>query len=194
MRRAVAVMTRCTLLLACQKLDQAATEPTGAERNMTPVDDNAGKLWVKDDRAERRTFPSNHAPSVGKLFFREAPTPLETKNGWTRITKYYAAACESGKNKYVKAGDKSCTAANGYKPDGTFAEWVRSDQLVKERPADPAADVKDDEKLVAQSDYFQHYHHEFAVAARKLIAQGRCTKGRVYRARRLREVGHRACR
>jgi hypothetical protein len=165
----------CAFLAACRQSEGTPAQPTGNDAAL-PESGEIGKLWVKTDRAIRRTFPSDKAPSVGMLFYREGATPIETKGGWTRVTKYYAAACENGQNRYVKRGDKACTAANGYRPDGTFAEWVRSDQLVAERPRDPAADAKEDEKLVAQSDDFKQYHHEFAVAARKLIGQGRCTE------------------
>lgn len=132
------------------------------------------RFWVTSQYLDRHTCPSDACGIVGRLFFREAATVLETKDGWARITKAYDASCSGGVSEYVDKGNAKCTAGNGI-IDGKFAEWVMAINLSPTRPADPAKTAVADEKLVAQSDDFAQYRKEFTTAARKLIDDGRCT-------------------
>jgi hypothetical protein len=136
--------------------------------------DNLNKSWVTSETLERRTCPSENCGIVGLLFFRESTTPFEQKDGWTRISKYYDASCDAGRSRYVEKGNASCVKINGI-ADGKFAEWVRSEKLSKDRPADPALTASADESLVAQSDDFSKYRKPFARLAAQLISEGRCT-------------------
>ena len=133
-----------------------------------------GQMWLKVDTANRRTCPSSTCGIVGKLFYREAATVYETRNGWGRITKYYDASCKDGRSEYVDNGNSDCSAENGIK-NGQFAEWIRMDMLSKTRLPDPGANATGSEKLVAQSDDYQRYKSEFVHAAETLIASSRCT-------------------
>lgn len=132
------------------------------------------QMWVKGDRATRRTCPSTQCGEVGKLFFRESATVAETKNGWGRVSKYYDASCKSGRSQYVDTGNAECSDANGI-TNGQFAEWIRLDFLTTNRPADPAEGAVGDSKMVAQSDDFQTYESQFVTAAQALISSGDCT-------------------
>jgi hypothetical protein len=136
--------------------------------------DDPNKSWVTSDTLDRHTCPSEKCGIVGRLFFREAATPVEQKDGWTRISKYYDASCDSGRSKYVDKGNASCVKTNGI-DDGKFAEWVRSEKLSKDRPADPALTATADESLVSQSDDFSKYRKPFVRLAAQLISEGRCT-------------------
>lgn len=132
------------------------------------------QMWVTSDRANRRTCPSTECGVVGKLFFRESATVLETRSGWGRVSKYYNASCFGGRSQYVDSGRADCSPENGI-VDGIFAEWVKLDLLSKSRPDDPGKDASGTAKLVAQSDDFQHYEHQFVTAAETLMASGQCT-------------------
>ena len=134
----------------------------------------ADEMWVTSERLNRHSCPSESCGVVGQAFFREAVFPIERKGEWTRITKLYDGDCSDGVSRYVDVGSKACTAANGFK-DGKFAEWVKSANLSAKQPADPAADAKADEKLVAGSDDFKRHRKQFAKAARMLINEGRCS-------------------
>lgn len=52
-----------------------------------PEDDE--RLWVRSERLNRRTCPSESCGVVGRLFFREGVTGHEERNGWARITQTY---------------------------------------------------------------------------------------------------------
>lgn len=173
MRKLVVFALAC--LAGCS---QPQTDDEIAANNETLAPDNSseGKLWTIVQYADRRSCPSQTCGVVGRLGFREAATPLEVKNGWTRTTKYYDGACENGRSRYVDKGQADCSAANGFE-GGKFAEWVRSDQLSATRPPDPADTATDSEKLVAQSDDFNLHRATFAKVARQLIDEGRCTAG-----------------
>lgn len=134
-----------------------------------------GRMWVTVDRAPRRTCPSDTCGVVGQFFFREAATVAETKNGWARTTDRYDAACEGGYSAYVDSGDAGCTADNGI-TDGKFAEWVRLELLSSERPPDPAEGATGLAAVVGQSDDFRTFQGAFVRAAKKLIADGKCTE------------------
>jgi hypothetical protein len=132
------------------------------------------QMWVTTDRVNRRTCPSTECGIVGKLFYRESAKVTEIQNGWGRISKYYNAACSSGRSEYVDAGRADCTVQNGI-VDGQFAEWVKMDMLSETRPADPGQGAVGTAKLVAQSDDFRLYEAEFVKAAEILISSGQCT-------------------
>lgn len=132
-------------------------------------------MWVTVDRANRRTCPSIECGVVGRLYFRESATVIETKNGWGRITKYYDASCSGGRSEYVDSGKAECTSDNGI-VDGQFAEWVKMDLLSDARPLDPGAGASGIAKLVASSDDFRIYEDDFVKAAQSLMASGDCTE------------------
>jgi hypothetical protein len=136
--------------------------------------DNTNISWIISETLDRHTCPSEDCGIVGRLFFREQATPIEQKDGWTRISEYYDASCDAGRSRYVDKGNASCVKTNGI-VDGKFAEWVRSEKLSKDRPADPALSATADESLVAQSDDFSKYRKPFARLAAQLISEGRCT-------------------
>lgn len=131
--------------------------------------------WVSVDRLNRRTCPSERCGVVGRLFFREAASVLEVRDGWARISRYYSASCVNGRSEYVDSGDASCTKANGV-VDGEFAEWVAERLLVSTRPPDPAEGASGAEALIAGSDDFARHRTAFAQAAQRLIAERRCTE------------------
>jgi hypothetical protein len=132
------------------------------------------ELWVKDDRAERRTCPNISCGLVGRLFFREKATILEERYGWGRISQYYDASCRNGISEYVDAGNAACSPGNGI-VDGKFAEWVPMENLSTVRPPDPSAGATGDYSLVKGSDDYRLYKDVFARAAGDLIKQGKCT-------------------
>lgn len=165
-------LTVCLTLCACAPEDQKGTPETS---NSEEAANTERKAWVTSERLNRHSCPSQKCGVVGQVFYREAVFPLETIEGWTRITKNYDGACSGGRSQYVDVGEKACTPANGFK-NGQFAEWVESKYLSQTRPADPAADAKEDEQLVRGSDDFAKYRRQFAKAARELIADGRCTR------------------
>ena len=132
------------------------------------------ETWVTVDRLNRRTCPNTSCGVVGRLFFREKATIYEEQDGWARISKYYPANCQYGKNMYVDSGNKKCNAQNGVGKDGKFAEWVSIKFLSSERPADPAEKASVDYTLVKGSDDFRIYKDAFLKAANDLIKTGRC--------------------
>lgn len=181
MNRTTIVMAASLLAIGCNRAPEitAPTEnvATAAPEDAAPADgtaSEAGKLWVTTQYADRHSCPSEKCGIVGRLFFRDAATPLEEKGDWVRISKLYDAACESGKSKYVDKGNAACAPENGIE-DGRIAEWVKASQLAKVRPADPALTANADESIVAQSDDFVQYRAAFAKVAAELIADGRCT-------------------
>jgi hypothetical protein len=155
-------------------LSSCGSAPTESPAQEAQEADDPNKSWVTSEGLDRHTCPSEKCGIVGRLFFREAATPLEQKNGWSRISKYYDAACENGRSKYVDKGNANCVKSNGI-ADGKFAEWVRSEKLSKQRPADPALTATADENLVAESDDFSKYRKPFTRLAAQLISEGRCT-------------------
>lgn len=134
---------------------------------------SASQFWVNTERLNRRTCPSESCGVVGQLFFREAVTVLETRDGWARVTEPYDASCASGRSRYVGSGNSQCSVRNGI-VDGRFSEWVLERFLVTTRPADPAAGAQGVEKLVSGSDYFARYRAVFVQATQSLLADRRC--------------------
>jgi len=108
------------------------------------------------------------------LFSREGVTPVEEKDGWVRVSRYYDARCVDGRSQYVDEGSAECTDANGI-TDGRFAEWIELTNLAEERPADPADTASIDEAMIAQSDDFSLHRQAFLTAANELIVDGTCT-------------------
>lgn len=169
--------TKAALVIAYVALAACGQAPSAtSETGTSPAEPltEAGKQWVTTQYLDRRTCPSEKCGIVGRLSFREAATPLETRDGWVRVSKVYDAACESGRSKYVDKGDAICSSENGI-TDGRFAEWVRADALSVTRPADPAATASADESLIAGSDDFAQHRRVFAEVTQKLISDGRCT-------------------
>lgn len=136
--------------------------------------ENDGKLWVTEQYADRHTCPSEDCGVVGRLFFREAAEPMEEKDGWVRVSKYYDASCVSGRSEYVDEGASECRESNGI-VDGQFAEWIKKTKLSEERPADPAHTASASEEMISQSDDFNLYREEFLIAANILISDGTCS-------------------
>lgn len=136
---------------------------------------HAETMWVTTDTLARHTCPSTQCGMVGKLYFREAVTVFERRDGWARITKPYSASCRNGNSEYVDFGWRACTTENGIK-NGRFAEWVVIGSLTSQRPSDAGASATGFAKLVAQSDDFRRYAKEFEKAAIRLINQGRCSE------------------
>lgn len=134
---------------------------------------SAEQLWVNTERLNRRTCPAESCGIVGQLFFREAVTVLETRNGWARISEPYDAACANGRSQYVDSGNPQCLERNGI-VDGRFSEWVLKRFLVTARPADPAEGAQGVEKLVSGSDDFARYRAVFVQATQRLLADRRC--------------------
>ncbi|UUP17088.1 SH3 domain-containing protein [Nitratireductor thuwali] len=131
------------------------------------------QMWTSVDSANRRTCPSSECGSVGTLFYRESAKVFETRNGWSRVSQYYDAACSGGRSAYVDSGRADCTPINGI-VGGQFAEWVRSDLLAAQRPADPSVGATGTAKLIGQSDDFRLHRDAFVKATDELIASGRC--------------------
>lgn len=173
MMRGFLVVAAMIMLAGCSQSPQRNT--TAETTNETELTD-AGKFWVTTQYADRHSCPSEKCGIVGRLFFREAAIPVETKDGWVRITKLYDASCQNGESQYVDKGNAACTAANGI-TNGQLAEWVKESQLSASRPADPAATASADESIVADSDDFTQHRAAFVKVARDLIASGRCTAG-----------------
>lgn len=136
------------------------------------------KLWVTSQRLARHTCPSSTCGVVGDLFYREGVVPMETQDGWVRISKSYDAACSSGRSGYVDSGSDQCNSGNGI-VDGQFAEWVEMAGLSPERPADPAEGATGLAKIIGQSDDFNLYQTQFVEAAQKLIDMGACTEAQL---------------
>ncbi|WP_417419106.1 hypothetical protein [Hoeflea sp.] len=154
-------MTRILLLSAAAAV--AISVPAMAQTQM----------WTSVDLANRRTCPSTECGSVGTLFYRESAKVFETRNGWSRVSQYYDAACSGGRSAYVDAGRADCTPANGVE-GWQFAEWVRSDLLTAKRPADPSVGASGTAKLIGQSDDFRLHRDAFVKATDELIASGTC--------------------
>lgn len=94
------------------------------------------RKWVAVDQLERFTCPSTECGIVGRFFFRESLPVLETKDGWSRVSYYRTAGCFDGKSLYVETGRDECVADNGI-VNGKYSEWVLSDFLASEAPAEP---------------------------------------------------------
>lgn len=90
-------------------------------------------MWVNSDGSKRRTCPSTECGVIGRLFQGESIIVYETMNGWSRVSRYYSAACNEGRSAFVDSGRNDCAELNGIK-SGEFAEWVRSDFLAAEDP------------------------------------------------------------
>lgn len=131
-------------------------------------------LWVSADQVTRHTCPSDKCGVVGLLMFREGVESFETKGGWVRVTKSYAASCSGGTSAYVANGNSACIESNGIK-NGMFAEWVSKKSLTKNRPADPAEGATGDDVLIKNSDDYRLHRSQFAKAAGQLIEKGTCT-------------------
>jgi hypothetical protein len=134
---------------------------------------SAAQLWVNTERLNRRTCPSESCGIVGQLFFREAVTVLETRDGWARVSEPYDASCANGRSQYVDSGNSQCSRSNGI-VDDRFSEWVLERFLSAIRPGDPAAGAQGVEKLISGSDDFARYRAVFVQAAQRLIADKRC--------------------
>ncbi len=131
------------------------------------------QMWTSVDSAHRRTCPSTQCGSVGTLFYRESAKVFETRNGWSRVSRYYDAACSGGRSAYVDSGNADCTTTNGIE-GGQLAEWVRSDLLTAQRPADPSEGATGTAALIGQSDDFRLHREAFVKATDELIASGTC--------------------
>ncbi len=131
--------------------------------------------WNTSDSLNRRTCPSVNCGVVGKLLYREKVAVFETSNGWARITKYYDAACASGRSQYVDTGNSDCSAQNGI-VGGKMAEWISEKYLSNTQPEDPAKNARGDELLVKGSDDYKMYKKVFVKSARALIDSGKCTE------------------
>ncbi|WP_419808593.1 hypothetical protein [Sphingomonas sp.] len=179
MKHVMLAVAASLLTIGCDQSPQPtapAGVPTAVPMEMADATDpgDAGKSWVITQYADRHSCPSDTCGIVGRLFFREAATPLETKGDWVRVSKVYDASCENGRSQYVDKGNSSCTSENGI-TNGRFAEWVKANQLSKTRPPDPALSASADESIVADSDDFTQHRKAFAKVAAELIAAGRCT-------------------
>lgn len=139
----------------------------------SPPNSPPKEMFANVDRVNRRTCPSAECGIVGQLFYREAVKVFEEKDGWARITKHYDASCRDGASEYIDSGSKICAANNGM-VDGKFAEWVSIKLLSNVRPGDPAGNAEGDFTLVKGSDDYGKYKDVFALAARKLINEGKC--------------------
>lgn len=80
-------------------------------------------IWVTSQRLARHSCPSVACGIVGEFYYREGVQPLETRDGWVRVSKYYYASCTNGQSDYVDSGNAQCSQINGI-VDGQFAEWV----------------------------------------------------------------------
>ncbi len=137
-------------------------------------DASAEQLWVNAERLNRRTCPSDACGIVGQLFFREAVTIVEERDGWARVTEPYDASCVNGRSQYVDSGNSECSKDNGI-VDGRFSEWVAERFLSRTRPADPAEGAEGVEALVSGSDDFARYRTAFSEAAQRLLSERRCS-------------------
>jgi hypothetical protein len=173
---AVSFVVGMLAVLVAGQSAQAQVESPAPEPASPEGEDDPSRLWVSGERLARHSCPSEDCGIVGRLFFRDAVTVLETRNGWVRVSEPYDAYCLDGRSQYVDEGRADCTADNGI-TDGVFAEWVRLDGLADLRPADPAEGATGFRALVGGSDDFQRYGDAFAKAAQELIADGRCTEG-----------------
>jgi hypothetical protein len=131
--------------------------------------------WVTTDHLNQRTCPSEDCGTVGQLPFRQKVTIYEERAGWSRISRYYDAACKDGKSEYVDTGNAACEPSNGIR-NGELAEWVSSKHLGDSEPADPAAGAAGDYAIIRDSDDYRLYKDAFAKAASQLIASGQCTR------------------
>ncbi len=139
---------------------------------------SAEKLWVTSQRLARHTCPSSTCGVVGELFYRDAATPRETRDGWVRISGPVYAACTNGRSDYVDTGNDQCNRNNGI-TDGYYAEWVEAAYLSPDRPADPAEGTTGLAKSVGQSDDFNLYQAQFVTGAQRLIEAGACTEAQI---------------
>jgi hypothetical protein len=134
----------------------------------------ANDYWVKSDRQNRHTCPSEQCGIIGQLFFREKAAVYEMKGSWGRITGVYDASCEGGRSEFVDSGNATCTPDNGI-TDGKFAEWALMSSLDSVHPPDPAEKASGVAKLIGGSDDFQLHEAVFVKAAIELLEQGACT-------------------
>jgi len=162
-------------LLGTVLFGQALKVEVPTQAAVAPVANTEGLVWVTTQRLARHTCPSTACGIVGEFYYRDGVKPLETQNGWTRVSKYYVASCENGRSAYVDTGNDRCSQANGI-VDGQFAEWVVDANLSTERPADPAADATGLAKSIGGSDDFNLYQAQFVQAAQQLIDQNLCTE------------------
>jgi hypothetical protein len=152
-----------TLLLGCNPSSPAERSEAGSE------------AWVTVDHLNQRTCPNERCGTVGQLPFRQKVTVYEERSGWSRISRYYDAACKDEKSEYVDTGNASCKPSNGIEA-GRLAEWVSSNHLSTSQPADPAAGATGDYTLIRGSDDYRIYKDVFAKAAVRLIESGQCTR------------------
>ena len=123
-------------------------------------------------------------PTVGVLAGGGCGCGLSERRGnWVRLTWYYVdpGCIESGQALYVDAGNRTCSVNNGFRSDGSFAEWVNvwylSSVSLAERMLEREA--KDTDSLAAvlrNSDDFHRHKAAFIKATRSLLASGRCTE------------------
>lgn len=73
----------------------------------------------------------------------------------------------------MESGKADCTPTNGIE-GGQFAEWVLSDLLTAQRPADPSEGATGTAALIGQSDDFRLHREAFVKATDELIASGTC--------------------
>ena len=88
------------------------------------------EAWVNVDRLNRRTCPGETCGVVGQYFLRDQASVFEEQDGWARVSRYYAALCEDGRNEYVDTGNDRCDLDNEV-VDGRFAEWVAARFLLR---------------------------------------------------------------
>jgi hypothetical protein len=153
--------------VAGENMPLSGSAAPGSERN---------KLYVTVQRVQPRTCPSERCGDVGRTGFRQTRDPLERRDGWVRITKFYDANCAGGRTRYVVAGNARFEATNGI-VDSRFAEWVPAAALSSNRPPDPAEKATVGECIVALPDDFAQYHATFARVVHRLIGEVRCTAG-----------------
>jgi hypothetical protein len=103
---------------------------------LVPAAEAEERMWIAKDDVVRRTCPSVDCGVVGGFFFGEAVMVFETKNGWSRVSRRYPAACYDGKSIFVEAGPSECTEANGIR-QGELAEWVESGSLAETKTPRP---------------------------------------------------------
>lgn len=96
------------------------------------------RMWVAISGLKRHTCASEDCGVTGRFFFRESLLVYETQDGWSRVTRFRSAGCYDGKSAYVESGRDECSPDNGI-VQGKYAEWVKSEFLAKERPAEPIA-------------------------------------------------------
>ena len=138
--------------------------------------DSTVKHWVISDRLNRRTCPSIQCGIVGVLFYRDGVSVKEIKDGWARVTDYQKDGClSSSTTRFVYEGNHDCSEANGFREDGSFAQWVSTQFLSTTKPPDPGLGETGLSKVLSRSNDFRQYKLEFLRATEVLIRSGRCT-------------------